>query len=174
MATLPKDFIGKDALQHVADQVSKEILMGPGYTDAAEMDRLGIDIVSGVQYKRTFHILLRKGGTTRRKDVHKKVNSEVGFLKERTLTVKLSWDHYTANADDFCETVFGVGAQEQFPLNEPRGGEAQQCAFRAFRGGGLRAGGRCRDGFCRVLRRACRDLAASDARLARGDPQGDD
>ena len=30
MATLPKDFIGKDALQHVADQVSKEILMGPG------------------------------------------------------------------------------------------------------------------------------------------------
>ena len=64
--------------------------------------------------------------------------------------------------------------QEQLPLNEPRGGEAQQCAFRAFRGGGLRAGGRCRDGFCCILRRACRDLAASDARLARGDPQGDD
>ena len=99
MATLPKDFIGTDALQHVADQVSKEILMGPGYTDAEEMDRLGIDIVTGVQFKRTFHILLRKGGTTRRKDVHTKVNSEAGFLKERTLTVKLAWDHFTDNID---------------------------------------------------------------------------
>lgn len=117
MATLPKDFIGKDALQHVAEQVSKEILMGPGYTDAEEMDRLGIDIVSGVQYKRTFHILLRKGGTTRRKDVRTKVNSEAGFLKERTLTVKLSWDHYTDNIDKYCETVFGTDAQGQYPLS---------------------------------------------------------
>lgn len=117
MATLPKDFIGKDALQHVAEQVSKEILMGPGYTDAEEMDRLGIDIVSGVQYKRTFHILLRKGGTTRRKDVHTKVNSEAGFLKERTLTVKLSWDHFTDNIDKYCETVFGTDAQGQYPLS---------------------------------------------------------
>lgn len=117
MATLPKDFIGKDALQHVAEQVSKEILMGPGYTDAEEMDRLGIDIVSGAQYKRTFHILLRKGGTTRRKDVHTKVNSEAGFLKERTLTVKLSWDHFTDNIDKYCETVFGTDAQGQYPLS---------------------------------------------------------
>ena len=117
MATLPRNFIGKDALQHVADQVSKEILMGPGYTDAEEMDRLGIDIVSGVQFKRTFHILLRKGGTTRRKDVHTKVNSEAGFLKERTLTVKLSWDHYTDNIDKYCETVFGTDAQGQYPLS---------------------------------------------------------
>ena len=117
MATLPNDFIGKDALQHVAEQVSKEILMGPGYTDAEEMDRLGIDIVSGVQYKRTFHILLRKGGTTRRKDVRTKVNSEAGFLKERTLTVKLSWDHYTDNIDKYCETVFGTDAQGQYPLS---------------------------------------------------------
>lgn len=117
MATLPKDFIGKDALQHVAEQVSKEILMGPGYTDAEEMDRLGLDIVSGVQFKRTFHILLRKGGTTRRKDVRTKVNSEAGFLKERTLTVKLSWDHYTDNIDKYCETIFGTDAQGQYPLS---------------------------------------------------------
>ena len=117
MAQLPENFIGLDALEHVAEQVSKEILMGPGYTDAAEMDRLGIDIVSGIQFKRTFHILLRKGGTTRRKDVHTKVNSEVGFLKERTLTVKLAWDHFTDGIDRYCETVFGTDAQGQYPLS---------------------------------------------------------
>lgn len=117
MATLPKDFIGTTALQHVAEQVSKEILMGPGYTDAEEMDRLKIDVVSGIQFKRTNHILLRKGGTTRRKDVHTKVDSEVGFLKERTIVCKLSWDHYTDNADKYVETIFGTDANGQYPLS---------------------------------------------------------
>jgi hypothetical protein len=117
MAQLPANFIGLEALEHVAEQVSKEILMGPGYTDASEMDRLGIDIVSGIQYKRVFNILLRKGGTTRRKDVHKRVESEVGFLKERTLTVKLAWDHFTDNIDNYCETVLGVDSQAQYPLS---------------------------------------------------------
>ena len=117
MANLPKDFIGLDALQHVAEEVAKEIVMGPGYSDAEEMDRLGIDIITGVQFKRTFHLFIRKGGTTRRKDVHREINSEAGFLKERTLTSKLSWDKFPGNIDDFCETVFGTDAQGQFPLS---------------------------------------------------------
>ena len=117
MAQLPANFIGLDALEHVAEQVSKEIIMGPGYTDAADMDRLAIDIVSGIQYKRVFNILLRKGGTTRRKDVHKRVDSEIGFLKERTLVAKLSWLHATDNIDNYCETVFGTDAQGQYPLS---------------------------------------------------------
>lgn len=117
MAKLPENFIGTEALEHVAEQVSKEIFMGPGYTDAEEMDRLGIDILTGIQYKRTFHQFIRQGGTTRRKDVHSKVQSKAGFLKERTLVAKLAWDHFEGNADDFCETVFGVDAQGQFPLS---------------------------------------------------------
>ena len=117
MATLPNNFIGKDALQHVAEQVSKEILMGIGYTDPAETDRLGIDIISGLQFKRTFHILLRKGGTTRRKDVHSVVNSQAGFLTERTLVARLAWDHFTDSIDAYCETVFGTDAQGQYPMS---------------------------------------------------------
>lgn len=117
MATTPKDFIGLEALQHVAEQVSKEILMGPGYTDAAEMDRLGIKVVSGIQFKHTVHVLLRKGGTTRRKDVHTKIDSEVGILKERTLTAKLAWDHFSDSIDRYVETVFGTDAQGQYPLS---------------------------------------------------------
>ncbi len=117
MATTPANFIGINALQHVAEQVSKEILMGPGYTDAAEMDRLGIDIVSGVQFKRISHILLRKGGTTRRKDVHTKIDSEIGFLKERVLVARLAWDHFTDGIDRYVETVFGTDAQGQYPLS---------------------------------------------------------
>lgn len=117
MPNLPKDFIGIDALQHVAEQVLQEIELGPAYTEAEEMDRLGIGVVSGVQFKRTFHLFIRKGGTTRRKDVHREINSEAGFLKERTLVAKLSWDKFPGNIDDFCETVFGTDAQGKFPLS---------------------------------------------------------
>lgn len=117
MAKLPVNFIGIDALQHVAEQVSKEIKMGPGYTDPEEMDRLGIDIVSGIQFQRTFHIFLRKGGTTRRKDVHSEVTSQSGFLTERTLTVRLAWDRFEDNIDRYVETVFGTDAQGQYPLS---------------------------------------------------------
>lgn len=117
MANLPENFIGTDALTHVAEQVSKEILMGPGYSDADEMDRLGIKIVSGVQFKRTVHVLLRKGGTTRRKDVHTKIDSELGFLKERSLSARLAWDHLTDDIDKYCETVFGVNGQGQYPFS---------------------------------------------------------
>ena len=117
MANLPKNFIGLDALQHVAEEVSKEIVMGPGYSDAEEMDRLGIDIATGVQFKRTFHLFIRKGGTTRRKDVHREINSESGFLKERSLVARLTWDKFPGNIDDFVETVFGTDAQGQFPLS---------------------------------------------------------
>lgn len=38
-------------------------------------------------------------------------------MKERTLTAKLSWDHFTDNIDKYCETVFGVDGQGQYPLS---------------------------------------------------------
>ena len=63
------EFIGREALTHVAEQVGKQIVMGPAYEDPELLDRLGIQVISGVQYKKTDHLLVRKGGTTRRKKV---------------------------------------------------------------------------------------------------------
>ena len=57
------EFIGREALTHVAEQVGKQIIMGPAYEDPDLLDRLGISVISGVQFKKTDHLLVRKGGT---------------------------------------------------------------------------------------------------------------
>ena len=101
----PKNFIGIDALQQVANQVFKSVVMGPQYAAPEDMQRLGVKVISGIQYQRTTNIFLRKGGTTRRKDVNPKMNSEVGFLKERKLTAKLAWFHGSHNIDRYCERI---------------------------------------------------------------------
>lgn len=116
MAT-PKDFIGISALQEVANLVFASVVQGPAFANPEEMKRLGIKTISGVQYKRTMNVFVRKGGTTRRKDMNPTMNGTIGFLKERVLTAKLAWFKGTDNIDHYCETVFGVDAQGAYPLS---------------------------------------------------------
>lgn len=116
MAT-PKDFIGIDALNEVAKQVFKNVVIGPAYADPAEMQRLGIKTISGIQFKRIQHLAIRKGAQTRRKDVNPKINNTAFLLKERELVAKLSWWRGVDNIDRYCETVFGVDAQGAYPLS---------------------------------------------------------
>ncbi len=101
-------FIGKEALTHVAETVGKQIIMGPAYNDPELLERIGIQVISGVQFKKTDHLLVRKGGTTRRKKVGTPVENKIGFLKERTLVAKLTWNRYKDNIDNYVETVFGT------------------------------------------------------------------
>lgn len=113
------EFIGREALTHVAEQVGKTIVMGPAYEDPELLDRLGIAVISGVQYKKTDHLLVRKGGTTRRKKVGTPVENRIGFLKERTLVAKLTWNRYKDNIDNYVETVFGTDGKAggDYPLS---------------------------------------------------------
>lgn len=116
MAT-PANFIGIDALNEVAKQVFKNVVIGPAYADPAEMQRLGIKTISGIQFKRLTHLAIRKGGQTRRKDVNPSISNTAMFLKERELTAKLSWWKGTDNIDKYVETVFGTDAQGAYPLS---------------------------------------------------------
>ena len=113
----PNNFIGISALKEVANQVFKSVVQGPAYANPEEMKRLGIKIISGIQFQRTINVFIRKGGTTRRKDVNPKLNSEIGFLKERKLTAKLAWFHGTDNMDRYCETNLGTGSHGAYPLS---------------------------------------------------------
>ena len=113
----PKNFIGISALQEVANQVFKSVVQGPSYANPEEMKRLGIRTISGVQFKRTTNVFVRKGGTTRRKDVNPTMKGEIGFLKERVLTVKLAWFRGSDNIDRYVETVHSAGALGAYPLS---------------------------------------------------------
>lgn len=101
-------FIGVSALQEVATEVGKTIIMGPAYDNQALIKRMRIKVISGVQFKQVETLLVRKGGTTRRKVVGDPMNNQAGFLKERVLEAKLSWNRYTDNVDNYVETNFGT------------------------------------------------------------------
>jgi len=112
-------FIGIEALTHVAEQVGTQIVMGPAYDDPALLKRLRIKVISGLQFKQTETLLVRKGGTTRRKKVGTPVENKIGFLKERTLVAKLSWNRYKDNIDNYVETPYGTDGKPggNYPLS---------------------------------------------------------
>lgn len=118
-ATAP-DFIGIEALEHIADKYESQIVMGASYFNPAEMTRLGFKVFSGVQFRNTKTLFVRKGGTTRRKVVGTPLNSKLGFLKERVLVARLTWNHYKDNRDSYVETPIPVegSADFSYPLSE--------------------------------------------------------
>ena len=114
------DFIGKAALQHIADNFRSQIIMGAAHFRPEELDRMGILVTSGVQFKDTRTVLNRKGGTTRRKVVGDVVSNTVGYLEERPLVARLTWNRYWDNQDSYIETPYQVpgSAEYSYPMSE--------------------------------------------------------
>ncbi len=110
-------FIGLEALTTVAEQVGSQIVMGPAFANPDLLKRMRIKVISGVQYKQTETLLVRKGGTTRRKVVGQPMNNTIGFLKSRTLVAKLAWNKFRGNTSEFTETNFGVHATGSYPVS---------------------------------------------------------
>ena len=96
-------FIGIDNLTHVKDKLQANIIMGPAYYSADELKRMGVKVITGIEFKETATIFNRKGGTARRKVVGQPQSSNLGYLSERVLEAHIVWDFYKANEDDFQE-----------------------------------------------------------------------
>ena len=44
-------FIGIDNLTHVKDRLQTNIIMGPAYYSADELKRMGIKVITGIEFK---------------------------------------------------------------------------------------------------------------------------
>ena len=113
------EFIGIENLTHIADQFTPQVIMGAAYYNPNELDRLGIKVISGIQFKRTEVVLNRKGGTTRRKTPGKVPESKIGYLEERVLTTYQTVNKYRDNQDNYRETPYQVegSAEYSYPLS---------------------------------------------------------
>ena len=114
------EFIGISAVKQIAEKLEPNIVMGPAYFSKDELKRLGIKVITGVQYKQTVMVLNRKGGTSRRKVVGQPIESKLGYLTERTLTAHIVWNRFKHNEDDFQEKPIQINGSAQFhyPLAE--------------------------------------------------------
>ena len=115
---MAKQAINLEAIETAAEQVGRQVIMGPAYSDPALLERMGIKVISGIQFKRIDTVLVRKGGETRRKKVGTPVSNSLGILKERKLVTYLAASMYKDNVARFRETVFGTDSTigNDFPL----------------------------------------------------------
>lgn len=113
-------FIGIDNLTHVAEKLQPNIIMGPAYYNRDDLKRFGIKVITGVQFKDTAMVLNRKGATSRRKVVGETLDSNLGYLTERTLVAHIVWNHFTHNEDEFQETPIQIqgSAAFHYPMAE--------------------------------------------------------
>lgn len=113
-------FIGQAALEEVAKRIQTDILTSPAINRAEYFTRMGFKLIAGVQFKDISYILNRKGGTTRRKVVGKPIKSQLGYLEEREMEVKLVWNQFRDNKDSYKENPVidpGTGLYS-YPLTE--------------------------------------------------------
>ena len=75
------DFIGRAALETIANKFSPQIIMGAARFRPDVFTRMKINIETGVQYQSTKTVMLRKGHTTQKKVVGDEVNSTAGTCK---------------------------------------------------------------------------------------------
>lgn len=102
-SVMTPEFIGQGGLEQVATKIEPEIVLGPAYSRAGYFERMGFKVISGIQFKSIAYVMNRKGLTTVRKVVGKEVNSQIGYLEERPMVCKLTWNHYTDNKDNYYE-----------------------------------------------------------------------
>lgn len=114
------NMIKMDYLTHIAENFNSQAIMGAANYDPAELTRLGIQVISGVQFRDTQTVFNRKGGTTRRKKVGDKVANSIGYIEERPLTAQLAMNRFVDNQDNYIQKPYQVGGAAKFsyPLAE--------------------------------------------------------
>lgn len=113
-------FIGINNVINIANQLEPNIIMGPAYYKKSDLERFGIKVLTGVQFKKTAMVLSRKGGTSRRKKVGVHQESKLGYLMERELVAHIVWNRFRHNEDEFQEKPIQIegSAKFHYPLTE--------------------------------------------------------
>lgn len=126
-ATTTAPFIGVEALETIANNFAPQIAMGATHFRPDVFDRLKIKVVSGLQYKSTRTLMNRKGHTTKRKDLNRKLDSTIGYLEERKMIGHLAWNHYLDTKDNYNEFAI-VDTRDNVTYTYPLSALAVQAA----------------------------------------------
>lgn len=116
------EFIGIEALRQIAVKYSDQIHMSAVYYRPDVFERMGIEVITGIQFQEMRNLLNRKAHTTRRKVVGDTLKSQLGYLEERVLETQLTWNRYLDNTDNYREKAVvdttGTNQTYKYPLSE--------------------------------------------------------
>lgn len=100
---MPYYSLNLDQITILTNHLQEQILESPAIINASALTDLGFNTITGVEFKETQFISLRKGGTTRPYVNGSSINSEVGKLLQRELVAKLAWNRVVDNIQNYRE-----------------------------------------------------------------------
>ena len=115
-------FIGIEALEQIAIKYTQKAAMSGAYYRPDVFERLGIEVISGIQFKSIKNVVIRKGHTAIRKEVGVTHRSQAGYTIEREMVCRLAWDFFVDNKDNYIEkaivTMDGGVQNVSYPNSE--------------------------------------------------------
>lgn len=91
-------------ITHLTNHLQEQILESPAVINQSALNELGFNVLTGVEFKDTQFIMLRKGGTTRPYvNGGDPIKSEIGKLIDRELVVKTAWNRVVDNIQNYRE-----------------------------------------------------------------------
>jgi len=100
---MPYYSLSLDQITLLTNHMQEQILESPAIINAGALTDLGFNTITGVEFKDTQFISLRKGGTTRPYVNGSSIASEVGKLIQRELVAKLAWNRVVDNVQNYRE-----------------------------------------------------------------------
>lgn len=109
-------------VQHMTDILAPDILESAALLNSTMFNDLYIRVLAGTEFRRSQLVFNRKGGTTRRYEAGKTIESKLGTIEERKLEVSLSWNRYLDNIQNYREkepwSVLGTNGTYNAPNSE--------------------------------------------------------
>lgn len=109
-------------VQSLTDVLAPDIITSPVLLNVDTFAKLGIRVLTGVEYRNSIMVFNRKGGTARAYKAGNRINSSLGYMEERKLEVHLSWNRYPDNIQNYREkepfSVLGTNGTYEAPNSE--------------------------------------------------------
>lgn len=92
-----------EQVKQLTTQMQTEILESPAFLSDELLAKYGIRVITGIEFKDLQYAVKRAGGSSRAYKKGETVNSTAGKVEEKELVVKVAWNRYVDNIEDYRE-----------------------------------------------------------------------
>lgn len=92
-----------EQVQQLTTQMRTEILESPAFLGDELLAKYGIRVITGIEFKDLQYAIKRQGGSSRAYKKGSSVNNTAGKVTEAELVVKVAWNRYIDNIEDYRE-----------------------------------------------------------------------
>lgn len=118
-----------DEIKELTTSIQTEILESPAFLSSELLEKLGINVLTGIEYRNLQYAIKRRSGTTRPYNSGKNKNSTIGKVKQTELIVKLAMNRFVDNIQYYREKEpFKVNTDGKYEASNSMANIRQICS----------------------------------------------